>query len=157
MELSRKLFRFSVDAMSMITLAAMVTLVFANVVLRYVFDSGLAWSEEVSRITFVWLVFLGIVIAYQENEHLAVDILVSRLKGRAAKVVGFIRILVSVLILLACAIGGVKLMVLTQNQGLPSTGLPTPIIYLAGVISCLACSVILVFFRKRNHKEGESA
>ncbi|WP_104398533.1 TRAP transporter small permease [Vibrio penaeicida] len=157
MELSRKLFRFSVDAMSMITLVAMVTLVFANVVLRYVFDSGLAWSEEVSRITFVWLVFLGIVIAYQENEHLAVDILASRLKGRAAKVVGFIRILVSVLILLACAIGGVKLMVLTQNQGLPSTGLPTSIIYLAGVISCVACSLILVFVRKRNNQEGESA
>ncbi|BDU40925.1 putative TRAP-type C4-dicarboxylate transport system, small permease component [Vibrio nigripulchritudo SOn1] len=156
MEWSRKLFRFSVDLLSAATLVAMVGLVFANVVLRYVFDSGLAWSEEVSRIAFVWVVFLGIVIAYQENEHLAVDIVVSRLKGKTAKVMGVIRTIISVLVLLACVIGGYKLMLLTQGQGLPSTGLPTGIIYLAGVLSCLACCVILLFFRRQNKEEEEA-
>ena len=42
-----------------LALAVMVLLVFGNVVLRYAFDSGIASAEEVSRLMFVWLVFLG--------------------------------------------------------------------------------------------------
>lgn len=41
-----------------ICLAAMVALVFGNVVLRYVFNSGIAVSEELSRWLLVWLTFL---------------------------------------------------------------------------------------------------
>ncbi|SDH60404.1 Tripartite ATP-independent transporter, DctQ component, partial [Propionivibrio dicarboxylicus] len=37
----------------------MVLLVFGNVVLRYGFNYGIIFSEEVSRFLFVWMVFLG--------------------------------------------------------------------------------------------------
>ncbi len=67
-------------------LAAMVALVFGNVVLRYGFDSGITVSEEVSRWLFVWLTFLGGVVALREHAHLGTDMLVSRLPvaGRRA-------------------------------------------------------------------------
>ena len=48
-------------------LALMVILVFANVVLRYAFNSGLSISEELSRWLFVWMTFLGAVIAMHER------------------------------------------------------------------------------------------
>ena len=60
-------------------LALMVVLVFTNVVLRYALNSGIAISEELSRWLFVWLTFLGAVIALQEGAHLGTDTLVSRL------------------------------------------------------------------------------
>lgn len=44
-------------------LLAMVALVFSNVVLRYVFNSGIATSEELSRWLLVWLTFLGAIVA----------------------------------------------------------------------------------------------
>ena len=44
-------------------LAVMAILVFGNVVLRYGFDSGIAVSEELSRLLFVWLVLLGAMLA----------------------------------------------------------------------------------------------
>jgi TRAP-type C4-dicarboxylate transport system permease small subunit len=67
-------------------LAAMVVMVFGNVVLRYAFNSGLSWSEEMSRFCFVWLTFLGTVVTYREHSHLGVETLVQRLgrRGRAA-------------------------------------------------------------------------
>src|ERR1044071_5239706 len=40
-------------------LAAMVVLVFTNVVMRYLFNSGIPTSEELSRWLLVWLTFLG--------------------------------------------------------------------------------------------------
>ncbi len=60
-------------------LAAMVVLVFGNVVLRYAFNSGIPVSEEISRWFFVWLTFLGALVGMKEHGHLGVDSLVARL------------------------------------------------------------------------------
>ncbi len=58
---------------------AMVVLVFGNVVLRYGFDSSIDMSDEVSRWLFVWVTFLGAVVALQGHEHLGMDMVVDRL------------------------------------------------------------------------------
>ena len=43
---------------SMIMIVAMLLLVFANVVLRYIFNSGIYWSEELALVLEVWFIFL---------------------------------------------------------------------------------------------------
>ncbi|WLR95565.1 TRAP transporter small permease [Shinella zoogloeoides] len=67
-------------------LAAMVVLVFGNVVLRYAFNTGITYSEELSRMFFVWLTFLGAVVAMREHGHLGVDSLLRRLPPAAARI-----------------------------------------------------------------------
>jgi TRAP-type C4-dicarboxylate transport system permease small subunit len=63
-------------------LAGMVVMVFGNVVLRYLFNSGIDVSEELSRYFFVWLTFIGAVVVMRENGHLGVDSLVGALARR---------------------------------------------------------------------------
>lgn len=60
-------------------LVAMVVMVFGNVVLRYGFNSGIQMSEEMSRYCFIWLTFIGAMIAMREKGHLGVDTLVKHL------------------------------------------------------------------------------
>ena len=60
-------------------LALMVVLVFGNVLMRYGFNSGFTVSEELSRWLFVWLTFLGAVVALRDNAHLGTDMLVGKL------------------------------------------------------------------------------
>lgn len=67
-------------------LAAMVVMVFGNVVLRYVFNSGITVSEELSRWAFVWMTFLGAIIAVKDGGHLGTDMLVGRLGVTGRKV-----------------------------------------------------------------------
>jgi TRAP-type C4-dicarboxylate transport system permease small subunit len=77
-------------------LAVMVVLVFGNVVLRYAFNSGLTISEELSRWLFVWVTFLGAIVAMKEGAHLGSDTLVSRLsvaKQKACFVLGHLLML----------------------------------------------------------------
>jgi TRAP-type transport system small permease protein len=62
-----------------IALAIMVVLVFGNVLMRYGFNSGITMSEELSRWLFVWLTFLGAIVAMKDGAHLGSDTLVSRL------------------------------------------------------------------------------
>ena len=66
-------------------LAVMVVLVFGNVVMRYGFNSGITLSEELSRWLFVWLTFLGAIIAIKDGAHLGSDTVVSRLPLPAKK------------------------------------------------------------------------
>lgn len=68
------------------SLALMVVLVFTNVVLRYALNSGISVSEELSRWLFVWLTFMGAVVALNERAHLGTDMLVSRLSAKGKKV-----------------------------------------------------------------------
>ena len=75
----------AMNGVIVISLALMVIMVFSNVVLRYVFNSGITASEELSRFCFLWLIFVGSVLAMKEGGHLGVDSLVVRLP-RAGKI-----------------------------------------------------------------------
>jgi TRAP-type C4-dicarboxylate transport system permease small subunit len=62
-----------------LSLLLMVAMVFGNVVLRYGFNTGIMVSEELSRWLFVWMTFLGAIVAMRSHAHLGTDSLVSRL------------------------------------------------------------------------------
>jgi TRAP-type C4-dicarboxylate transport system permease small subunit len=71
-------------------LVAMVFMVFGNVVLRYAFNSGITISEEMSRYCFIWLTYIGAMVAMRERGHLGVDTLVKHLPRAGKKVCLFL-------------------------------------------------------------------
>jgi TRAP-type C4-dicarboxylate transport system permease small subunit len=58
-----------------IALAIMVIVIFTNVVMRYIFNSSLSWSEEFARYLFVWFSWIGVSAGVKDNEHLRVEFL----------------------------------------------------------------------------------
>ncbi|HTU03025.1 MAG TPA: TRAP transporter large permease subunit [Candidatus Sulfotelmatobacter sp.] len=60
-------------------LVAMTLIVATEVFCRYVLNSSLPWSEELSRYLFIWMSFLGAVVALLRHAHIGVDSLVRRL------------------------------------------------------------------------------
>jgi len=56
-----------------------VVLTIAQVIFRFVFDSPLVWSEELSRLLLVWVTFLGAVVVCWDGAHLNVDFLFVKL------------------------------------------------------------------------------
>jgi TRAP-type C4-dicarboxylate transport system permease small subunit len=95
------------DALMAGCLAVMATAVFINVVLRYGFGSGVAASEELSRLLFVWMVFIGATAAYPKGEHMAFTSLLHPLlkPGRESALKAVTR-LIHVLVILSCALVG---------------------------------------------------
>ena len=65
------------------SLAFNVVLVFFQVVMRYVFQNSLSWSEELARYIFLWQTWLGASYAVKEHRHLRVEMLADRFKGRS--------------------------------------------------------------------------
>ena len=86
-------------------LAVMALAVFVNVVLRYGFGSGIAASEELSRLLFVWMVFLGATAAYPAGEHMAFTSLVGMLRNRPAAL-AVMTVLIRLLVISACVLVG---------------------------------------------------
>lgn len=140
------LFHYSriLKVLTVALLAVMVALVFANVVLRYAFNSGITVSEELSRWLFVWLTFLGSIYALRENRHLGTDVLLSRLglKGRL-----FCLLVGHGLMLWVCWLlfaGALTQSQLNWNSTAPSTGFSLAWFYMSGVVFSVSAALILV-------------
>jgi TRAP-type transport system small permease protein len=75
----------AVDTLAIASFTGMFLCVLAQVVLRYVFDRPLVWSDELARYLFVWCAFLGWIVAARRRSHLAIAVLADRCgpRGRA--------------------------------------------------------------------------
>jgi TRAP-type transport system small permease protein len=125
-----------------ILLAGMAIMVFTNVVLRYGFNTGLNISEEVSRYFFVWLTFVGAVLAFREHAHLGVETVV-RLFARRGRIVCMV--LTNMVILLCAGIlfWGTWLQApINATMVAPVTGLP--MIYIFGITFFTAIGIGLI-------------
>jgi TRAP-type transport system small permease protein len=78
------------ELLIVVAMVAMVVMVFGNVVLRYGFNSGITVSDEMSRYCFIWLTYIGAMVAMREGGHLGVDTLVKHLGVGGKKVCLFI-------------------------------------------------------------------
>ena len=56
-------------------LAAMASMVFANVALRFLTDRSILWVEEVSRYLMIWLTFVGAGLVLRYGGHIGIDTL----------------------------------------------------------------------------------
>jgi len=123
-------------------LTVMVLMVFANVLLRYGFNSGMLVSEELSRYCFVWLTFVGAVLAFREQAHMGIETLVQRLQRRGRLVC----MAASNALIMGCAAiffwGAVMQFNINATMFAPVTGLSLVWVYGIGLFTGAGCFVI---------------
>jgi TRAP-type C4-dicarboxylate transport system permease small subunit len=134
----------ALDALIALALAIMVVLVFGNVVLRYGFNSGITVSEEVSRWLFLWMTFLGAVVALKEHAHLGSDMLVSRLPRIGKRLCLIAGQLLMLYVTWLVFKGSLDQTRINWDATAPVTGLPLAIVYAPGVVFAVSAAVLLV-------------
>ncbi len=96
----------------------LVVVVLAGVFSRWLLGDQYRWSEELARFLLVWISFLGGAIAYIDDKHLGVDLLVNRLETHARRLS---RVLTHGMIcafaLLAMGVGGTVLVIDRFDSG----------------------------------------
>ncbi|MDO9405928.1 MAG: TRAP transporter small permease [Polaromonas sp.] len=125
-------------------LAVMATMVFVNVVLRYVFNTGITFTEEVSRLIFVWLTFIGAIVALRKGTHLGMDTVVSRLPHNG-KLVFFV---ISHLLMLGCCamlwLGCWEQTRVNLDNYSPVSSIPVAAMYSVGLVTAVLMSITLL-------------
>ncbi|WP_312043826.1 TRAP transporter small permease [Anaerotignum sp.] len=135
------LFR-TIEILIAIFLAIMIILTFANVVLRFVFHKGFAYSEEVARISFIYLVYLGSIVAMKENNHLMVDSLITKVPMAAKRVIYFLIQAITIWIMALLTQGAWQVSLLNKNNSWVVTHYPVFFIQFAGVVLGIAFIII---------------
>ncbi len=139
-----KLLQKSLEWLLIGIFALMVLLVFGNVVLRYGFNYGIIFSEEVSRFLFVWMVFLGSVLMLHDNGHLGVHTVTKLLPLWGKKACK----LVSDLMTLACCVlmtyGGIKIVKLNMANIAPVSEIPIGVVYIALLVCSVGMGILLL-------------
>ena len=135
----------ALDMLSGLCLAIMVVLVFGNVVLRYTANSGITVSEELSRWLFVWLTFMGAVVALREHGHLGTDVLVSRLPAAGKKVCLVLAQISMLCVSWLLLKGSWAQIVINADTEAPVTGASVGIFYASGVL--MGGSAIAILLR----------
>lgn len=134
------------DICLVIMFAGMVAVIFMQVIMRYVFNNSLFWSEELGKFLFVWISWLGISIGHRRQEHIKITMLVDKLPVRWNKA---FEAVVEICLIIICGITMYYGIMMMQVQvGIPYAGIKisTAWGYLAVVLGCGLMIVRAVIF-----------
>jgi TRAP-type C4-dicarboxylate transport system permease small subunit len=123
-------------------LAVMIVLVFMNVLLRYLFSTGFAWSEEIARLCFIYLVYLGSIGAMRDNQHLIIDSLLSRIPALAQKITYFLVQAAIIWVMAILTRGSWQLVLQNLNDRWVATQFPIFLVYGIGLVTGISIIVI---------------
>ncbi|SMB98993.1 TRAP-type C4-dicarboxylate transport system, small permease component [Thermanaeromonas toyohensis ToBE] len=130
------------EYVSAILLGLMVIVVFTNVLSRYFLNFSLAFTEELSRFIFLWIVFIGSLLALIRNEHLGIDILIMRFPPRIREYFLLFDDLLAGIAVLIIFIGGIRLTKGNFSWPAPATGIPYGIV--ESIIPIMSIAMVLI-------------
>ena len=135
----------ALDAVCAALMASMVVLVFGNVLLRYLFNTGWLISEEISRWLFVWMVFMGAVVVMRERGHMGTDMVIVRLPAKAQRLCLVVAQLIMIYITWLMLTGSWSQVLVNRETEAPVSGLSVSIFYFSGVLFAVSTLLILVY------------
>ncbi len=81
--------------------AIMVIIIFVQVIMRFVFNNSLYWSEELGKFIFIWISWMGLSLAERKGEHIIITMLTDKLPPVPAKIFNIIS---KIIVIGICAI-----------------------------------------------------
>jgi TRAP-type C4-dicarboxylate transport system permease small subunit len=129
-----------------ILLAAIVLLIFGNVIMRYVLNASLSWGEELTLWFFVWFVWIAVSYAFQNREHVRITVLRDLFSERVRLYADIFIDLLVLAFLMMLTIECVKLIMLpfVASQNSVVLGLPIPILYSSAPVGAALSSIRVV-------------
>ena len=112
-------------------LVVMISLIFIQVLTRYVFDYSIAWSEEVTRYLFVWMIFLTLNLTIRDNLPIRIDLIDQYLPDKPRKIIDIFVILLSLITFIVFSYSGYMFTLRGMLSTSPALGIPLYIAYVA--------------------------
>lgn len=137
--------RFEESAL-VLTLVAMVVLIFVQVVGRYVFGSAPSWTEELARYIHIFQVWIGASYAVKSREHIRVGAFIERFQGLPRKILETVGIIIWFCLALFLAFYGTELVLTSFQNGqvTPALQLPMWIPFIAVPLGSAGMAIRLI-------------
>ncbi len=121
--------------------AAMVISLFYQIIMRFIFQSANAWSEELTRYAFIWMSMLGSSVATRRSRNMDVDFIVNRMPKNLKIINKFVTRGLIIAFLLVLIVYGTSLVGITHKQ--LSAGIRIPMSYVYASVPIGAILILL--------------
>jgi TRAP-type C4-dicarboxylate transport system permease small subunit len=105
--------------------------IFIQVISRFLLNLPLAWSEEVSRYSFIWLTMLTTPVCVRLNANIGMDMIVRRLPANLGTILELLSSAIALLLAIVWLIYGTTILFVVQSQSSPAIGIPMYWVYAA--------------------------
>lgn len=127
----RRVLNKTEDVVTVVVSVLLVVVVFFQVFFRYALNSPLAWSEELARFIFIWLVFIASALVLRDDSHMSMNFFVNLMPEKLRAIIDIVsKALISGFMIIIMR-QTIKVMQITHSQESPSLGIPMSLIYFA--------------------------
>lgn len=102
----------------------MTLLTFVQVVLRYVFNTGLIWALEATTYLFAWLILFGMSYGVRVGSHIGIDAVVKLMGPRGQRIAGLAATLLSIVYAVILLIGSINYIDTMHTMGVEAEDIP---------------------------------
>ena len=127
-------------------IGAIVLITLAAVWWRYVIEDPLSWTEQLSRILFVWVTFLGAAVLYREKSHITIDMFQQMMPPPLKALMVWLIELAMLLFIVVLFVYGLKLSLDTLTQTFGALDISPASFYFAAPVSA---AMMFLFFIER--------
>lgn len=132
-----------VEALGLLVTCALIVVAFIQVFWRYVLNNALPWPEEISLMLFLWMSYLGVVMAMKREAHLRVDAFVMALPERGQRFMRLVCLGASVLLCAAVTYMSFHTAMRIMSRGQTAISVPLPVWYVwMGIPFCFALAAL---------------
>ncbi|GEM_PF-759102 len=128
-----------------VLMVLLVTIVFSEVIRRYIFNDPTAWASEVCRFLLIWMTFTGASIVTRLSTHLSMGFTIHRFvsKSLSKKISIFISGAVA-FIMIVVTYNSAKITLLAGYRPAPMTGMPMYIPWTALPLNAAIMSIYMI-------------
>jgi len=129
-----------------------VVIIFSQVVLRYIFNSSLPWSEEIARYAFIWMIYVGVSYGVKRQKHLSVDVITMIFNDKGKIIINMIANFLFLGFALVITYYGIDIVGRITRES-AALEIPMEYVYMALVVGMILTSIRLIQNIYKNYKE----
>ena len=135
-----------------LSLCAIVVITLAGVIMRKIMNQPIAWLEEMQLLLFIYAIFFGGSVAFRYGNQVSIDLVMNRLKGKAARALEIFDVVVTVIVLIYYCYGGYQLMSSVTKKVTPYFKINYAFIDVAAPIGMILMAIQYIVYTYRHLK-----
>lgn len=140
------------NAGAIIILINMVVVISLQIVMRYVFNSPLKWTEELARYSYAWFCLFGVALVTKDRSHLTVSFLVDRLPRKIRSFLNIFSLAIMLIFFIGVSISTLELPKVQGNIRAYSLGIPFYVLHLSIIPGFVVSAVYTIYYLYRDLK-----
>lgn len=140
--------------LTQVILLMMIVVISMHIFFRYMLNNPLAWTEEIARVLFIWLVFLGAALGLKDNSHPKVEYFFNKFPEKMKSLVTIFHAILIMFFSVSVVLSGVQMLSLTADEVMPGSDVSQLFYYAPVPASALLFIIIIVLALKHKISGG---